>query len=67
MIPEMNKAITLWVFTILSFLQVNGMTFIILIINVAGAHTGAVKRSAIAPPSPPAIMAYGAGRMEAAR
>ena len=46
---------------------VNGRTISILIRMVAGAHIGAVKRSASPPPRAAAARAYGLGRSTAAR
>ena len=48
-------------------LSVNGMVINILMMIVAGAHIGAVKRSAIPPPIAAAASAYGVGSRTAAK
>lgn len=53
-------------FSMRPFLLVNGNVISILIIIVAGAHIGAVRRSASPPPIAAAAIAYGLGRITAA-
>ena len=48
-------------------LLVKGMVVSILMIMVAGAHIGAVRRSAIPPPIAAAAKAYGVGKSVVAR
>ena len=47
--------------------EIKGIVISNLMINVAGAQIGAVSKSARHPPSAPAIIAYGVGKIAAAR
>ena len=60
-------AITLRHVIIFADLFVNGTVINILIITVAGIHTGAVNKSAIPPPIAAAAKAYGLGSKTAAK